>query len=147
MVAWAPYLDARTYAVALALAVVSGLLFGIVPVRQVLRANPYEVVKAASSGRAGRRWTLRDALLVVQIAICAVLVTSSLVAVRGLMRSLHGDYGFEPGKATLVSTNLAMAGYRADQVLPRRQPSLVSSAGARPAAPEGVPLPGAREGK
>ena len=111
-------LDANTYVVALVLALVSGLLFGIVPVRQVLRANPYEVVKAGSSGRVGRRWTLRDALLVVQIAICAVLVTSSLVAVRGLMRSLHGDYGFEPGKAMLVSTNLAMAGYRADQVLP-----------------------------
>ena len=31
-----------------------------------------------------------------QIAICAVLVTSSLVAVRGLARSLHGDFGFEP---------------------------------------------------
>jgi predicted permease len=111
-------LDAKTYVVALVLAVVSGLLFGIVPVRQVLRANPYEVVKAGPSGRAGRRWTLRDALLAVQIAICAVLVTSSLVAVRGLVRSLHGDYGFEPRKAMLVSTNLAMAGYRADQVLP-----------------------------
>jgi predicted permease len=110
-------LDAKTYVVALVLAVVSGLLFGIVPVRQVLRANPYEVIKAGSSGRVGRRWTVRDALLVVQIAICAVLVTSSLVAVRGLVRSLHGDYGFEPGKAMLVSTNLAMAGYRADQVL------------------------------
>jgi predicted permease len=111
-------LDAKTYMVALVLALVSGLLFGIVPVRQVLRANPYEVVKAGSTGRVGRRWTLRDALLVFQIAICAVLVTSSLVAVRGLMRSLHGDYGFEPRKAMLVSTNLAMAGYRADQVLP-----------------------------
>jgi predicted permease len=111
-------LDAKTYVLALVLALVSGLLFGIVPVRQVLRANPYEVVKAGSSGRVGRRWMLRDALLVVQIAICAVLVTSSLVAVRGLMRSLHGDYGFEPGKALLVSTNLAMAGYGADQVLP-----------------------------
>ena len=36
----------------------------------------------------------RDVLLVVQIAICAVLVTSSLVAVRGLVRSLHASLGF-----------------------------------------------------
>ena len=77
--------DAKLYWFALALALVSGFLFGIVPVRQVLRANPYEVVKAGSSVMAGRRVTLRDVLLVVQIAICAVLVTSSLVAVRGLV--------------------------------------------------------------
>ena len=41
--------DAKVYVVALLLALVSGLLFGAVPVRQVLRTNPYEVVKAGSS--------------------------------------------------------------------------------------------------
>jgi predicted permease len=107
--------DAKIYFVALALALVCGFLFGIVPVRQVLKANPYEVVKAGSSGRIGRRWTMRDLLLAGQIAICAVLVTSSLVAVRGLARSLHSDLGFEPRNSLLVSTNLAMAGYRSEQ--------------------------------
>ena len=88
--------DANVYLVALLLALVSGFLFGMVPVRQVLSTNPYEIVKAGSSARLGRRITVRDVLLVVQIAICAVLVTSSLVAVRGLARSLHGNFGFEP---------------------------------------------------
>jgi len=113
--------DAKIYAVALVLALVSGFLFGIVPVRQVLRANPYEVVKAGSGGRVGRRLTVRDALLVVQIAICAVLVTSSLVALRGLERSLHANFGFEPRNAMLVSTNLSMAGYSDDRVLPMQK--------------------------
>jgi predicted permease len=108
--------DAKIYVVALGLALVSGFLFGIVPVGQVLRANPYEIVKAGSSGRVGRRMTVRDVLLVLQIAICAVLVTSSMVAVRGLARSLHSNFGFEPRNALLVSTNLAMAGYSRDQV-------------------------------
>ena len=75
---------------------ISGFLFGVVPVRQVLRTNPYEVVKSGSTGRTGRRITERDLLLVVQIAICALLVPSSLVAVRGLVRSLHGNFGCEP---------------------------------------------------
>jgi predicted permease len=97
------------------LAVVSGLLFGIVPMRQMLRVNPYEIVKAGSSARLGRRITVRDVLLVVQIAICAVLVTSSLVAVRGLARSLHGRFGFEPRNAMLLNVDLAMAGYGGDQ--------------------------------
>lgn len=106
--------DARLYAVALVLALVSGLLFGIVPVRQVLRANPYEIVKAGPGGQLGRRLTVRDVLLVVQIAICAVLVTSSFVAVRGLERGLHSNFGFEPRNTMLAGTNLAQAGYRND---------------------------------
>jgi predicted permease len=108
--------DANVYVVALVLALLSGFLFGIVPVRQVLRTDPYQIVKAGSAGRAGRKVTVRDVLLVVQIAICGVLVTSSLVAVAGLMRSLHGNFGFEPRNTILASVNLAMAGYRTDSV-------------------------------
>ncbi len=108
--------DARIYAVALVLALVSGLLFGIVPVRQVLRADPYQIVKSGSTARVGRRISLRELLLAVQIAICAVLVTSSMVAVRGLARSLHGNFGFETRNAMLTFTNLAMAGYSGDGV-------------------------------
>jgi predicted permease len=106
--------DANVYGVALLLALASGFLFGAVPVRQVLRADPYEIVKSGGSGRAGRRITVRDALLVVQIAICAVLVTSSMVAVRGLARSLHSNFGFEPRNTMLVDTNLSVAGYSSD---------------------------------
>jgi predicted permease len=109
--------DARIWAVALALALVSGFLFGIVPVRQVLRANPYEVVKAGSFARLGPRVSARDVLLALQIAICAVLITSSLVAVRGLLRSMHSAYGFEPNNAMLLNANLSMAGYKTDMVL------------------------------
>ena len=113
--------DASLYVVAVILALVSGFLFGIVPVRQVLRTNPYEIVKAGSNARFGRRLTVRDVLLVVQIALCAVLVTSSLVAVRGLVRSLHSNLGFEPRNAMIVGANMAMAGYSGDQVLPMQK--------------------------
>ena len=106
--------DARIYAVSLALALVSGLLFGIVPLRQVLRTDPYQIVKAGSSGP-GRRITMRDLLLAAQIAICAVLVTSSLVALRGLARSMQSHYGFEPQSTVLASINLSMAGYNSDR--------------------------------
>jgi len=113
--------DASIYAVALILAVVSGLLFGIVPMRQVMRANPYEIVKAGSDARLGRRVTVRDILLVVQIAICAVLVTSSMVALRGLERSLQCDFGFNPSNTMLLGANLSAAGYRKDEILPTQK--------------------------
>jgi predicted permease len=109
--------DALTYVVALLLALASGFLFGLVPVRQVLKADPWQVVKTGSTTAAGGRWFgTRDLLLVVQIALCAVLVTSSLVAVRGLVRSLHSNIGFQPQNTLVVSTDLNMAGYHGDQV-------------------------------
>jgi len=113
--------DAHVYAVALLLTLASGFLFGAVPIRQVLRTDPYQIVKSGSTGAIGRRITPRDLLLAAQIAICAVLVTSSLVAVRGLVRSLHSNFGFEPQNAMLVETDLAFAGYTGDKVPPMQK--------------------------
>ncbi|HEV2322759.1 MAG TPA: ABC transporter permease [Terracidiphilus sp.] len=106
--------DFRTYAVALLLALFSGFLFGLAPVRQVLRADPWQIIRTGMATDSIRRFTVRDILLVLQIAICAVLVTSSLVAVRGLIRSLHSSYGFDPQNVMLANTDLKMAGYKSD---------------------------------
>jgi predicted permease len=109
--------DAWTYLVALLLALVSGFLFGMVPVRQVFKADPYQIIKASAAGAsAARRLTLRDLLLAGQITVCAVLVTASLVALRGLVRSLHSNFGFQPQGAMQVGTDLDMARYTGDQV-------------------------------
>jgi predicted permease len=105
--------DARVYLLALFLALASGFLFGAVPVRQVLRTNPYQVVKSnqIADAHARRRISLRDVLVVVQIAICAILVTSSLVAVRGLERSMHANLGFDPQHVMLAEASLSMSGF------------------------------------
>jgi predicted permease len=123
--------DPFVYVVALLFTIASGLLFGAVPVRQVLRTDPYEIVKAGSARAAGRGFTVRDLLLGVQIALCALLVTSSLVALRGLVRSLHSDFGFEPHGALLVDTDLGMAGYH-DDAVPAMQKRMIESAKAIP---------------
>jgi predicted permease len=121
--------DARVYGIAVVLSLVSGLLFGLVPVKQALRADPYQVIKSGSTGAIGRRFTALDLLLAAQIAICAVLVTSSMVAVRGLVRSLHSNFGFEPRGALLVRTDLSMAGYKDDGVatMQKRMIDMISS--------------------
>jgi predicted permease len=121
--------DMTTYALALLLAIFSGFLFGLVPVRQVLRADPWQIIRSGSSGGGRmRRFTLRDALLGVQIAICAVLVTGSLVAVRGLARSMESNYGFEPQNAVLVHSDLHMGGYDGDQQLQMQRRMLEAAA-------------------
>jgi predicted permease len=124
--------DSRTYLLALLLAVFSGLLFGAVPIRQILRADPWHVIRTGmSDSSAMKRFTLRDILLVVQIAICAVLVTSSLVAVRGLMLSMRSNFGFTPQNVMLVNSDLHMAGYSDDHV-PEMQRRMLDSIAAIP---------------
>jgi predicted permease len=124
--------DLRTYVVALLLALISGLLFGIMPVRQVMRADPWQMIRTGISGTSSmKRFNLRDILLVIQIAICAVLVTSSLVAVRGLTRSLHSNFGFQPENVILADSDLQMAAYpeTQEQEMQRR---MIDAVGAIP---------------
>ncbi len=122
--------DATVYAIALLLALASGLFFGMVPVRQVLRSDPWQIIRAGSTGLGGmRRFTTRDVLLALQIAICAVLVTSSLVAVRGLVKSLHSNFGFDPRNALLAQADLGMAGITGDQQRIAEQKMLTAVAG------------------
>lgn len=123
--------DIRTYVLALVLALVSGLLFGMVPVGQVLRTDPWKVIRSGAFGNGMRRFTLREALLVVQIAICAVLVMSSLVAIRGLVGSLQSSYGFQPQNAMLVESDLKMSGYTGENV-PQMQRRMLDAAAAIP---------------
>ena len=90
------------------------------------------MIRTGMSSTAGmKRLTMRDVLLVLQIAICAVLVTSSLVAVRGMARSLHSNFGFQPQNVMLADSDLQMAGYTTDRV-PEMQRRMLESVAAIP---------------
>ena len=124
--------DVATYGLALLLAVFSGVFFGMVPVRQVLRSDPWQIIRSGAADLGGaRRFTVRDILLGLQIAICAVLVTASLVAVRGLARSLESNYGVQPKGVMLLKTDLQMAGYSGEQRL-QMQKRMLDAAAAIP---------------
>jgi predicted permease len=154
LTAWRPFVswpihmavnpDAKVYVVALLLALASGLLFGAVPVRQVLDTSPYEVVKAGSGGSRRHRLNAREILLALQIAICAVLVASSLVAVRGLVASQRAPFGFDIDHTMLAQADLGMAGYTGNRV-PPMQKRLIEAMEAVPgvqavALADGVPF-------
>src|SRR5438874_5211099 len=102
-------LDARVYLVAFVLTLVSALLFGMLPARTVWQSSPLQAMKSGPADSMPlRRFSLRDLLLGAQIAICMLLLTASLVAVRGLVRVLHAPLGFEPQGAMLADTNLRL---------------------------------------
>lgn len=101
--------DARVYLAALIFTLFSALLFGMIPARQVWRSSPLQAIKSGPvDGVHRRRIVLRDFLLGTQIAICMLLVTASLVAVRGMERMLRAPLGFQPQGALLAEVDLSL---------------------------------------
>ena len=108
--------DAKVYALSWLLSLGSGIFFGLLPAQQVWRSDAAQAMKSgAGSSAVARGFALRDVLLCVQIALCTLLVTSSLVALRGMERSLHARLGFRPQSVMLAETQLSMGGYAEDQ--------------------------------
>jgi predicted permease len=101
-------IDARVYVAGLVLSLGSALVFGLLPARHACQSNPAQMLKSGpADGPHPRRFALRDVLLGVQIAICTLLITASLVAVRGMERELHVPLGFQPKGAMLVDLDLS----------------------------------------
>jgi predicted permease len=101
--------DARVYLAGLAFTLGSALLFGMVPVWQTGQSSPLQMMKnGPAAAMRLRRFALRDLLLGAQIAICTLLVTASLVAVRGMVRALHVPLGFQPQGAMLADIDMSL---------------------------------------
>ena len=94
---------------------IAAALFGIIPLRQILNADPNDAIKSGvGQSSAGRRWALRDILLAAQIALCCITVTAAFVALRGLGKSLSMELGFRPANAVRAQFDLAQAGYSSE---------------------------------
>ena len=98
--------------VALLISVLAGILFGVMPLRQIFKTDPNDAIKGGGSqSSAGRRWALRDVLLAAQIALCFVTVTAAFVSLRGLGKALTVNLGFNPKDAVLTDFDLSQGGY------------------------------------
>ena len=101
------------------ISVLAGVVFGVMPLRQIFKTDPNDAIKSGGSqSSAGRRWALRDVLLAAQIALCCVTVTAAFVSLRGLGRALTMDMGFNPQTC------------RADEI--RTEPGRLFQRGCRP---------------
>jgi predicted permease len=97
------------------ISVLAGVLFGLMPLRQIFKADPSDAIKSSGSqSPAGRRWALRDVLLAAQIALCCVTVTAAFVSLRGLGKALKMDLGFNPKHAVVTKFELSQAGYSSE---------------------------------
>jgi hypothetical protein len=73
------------------------------------------------------RFALRDLLLGAQIAICTLLVTASLVAVRGMVRALDVPLGFQPQGRDAGDLDLSQEGQAGDAAVEKKMIEAVRS--------------------
>ena len=101
--------------IGLLISMLAGLLFGVMPLRQIFKTDPNDAIKSGGSqSPAGRRWALRDVLLAAQIALCCVTVTAAFVSLRGMGKAMTMDMGINPKHAVLTKFELSQAGYSSE---------------------------------
>ena len=104
--------QASLFLMAFLISVLAGVLFGVMPLRQIFKTDPNEAIKGgASQSSVGHRWALRDVLLAAQVALCCVTVTAAFVSLRGLGKAMTMNMGINPKHAVLTKFELNQAGY------------------------------------
>jgi len=94
-------LDGRVLAFGLALSVFTGLLFGVIPLRQTLGA-----VRSNAHG-----FGMRNAFVVVQVAFSLVLLVGASLFLRTLQNARATDVTHDAGRVLLFNLNLAERKY------------------------------------
>jgi putative ABC transport system permease protein len=105
-------LDGATLAFTLALAVLTPLLFGLVPTLQVSRADLQPLLGQGSrSGSSAMRARTRATLIVGEVALAVMLVAGSTLLLRSFSKLMAVSPGFNPDHALLVSLSLPSSKY------------------------------------
>jgi predicted permease len=94
--------DASTLGFTLALAIVTGIVFGLAPAFSAPERDLHDALKDATRGSTGRRRWTRNALVVAEIAFACVLVVGAGLLLRSFVRVLDVDLGFRPTHAITV---------------------------------------------
>jgi predicted permease len=107
-------LDARVLGFTAGAALLSGLLFGLVPAWQSARADLIPALKDNETTAAReRRWNLRSGLVVAQVALALVMLIGAGLLVRSLQRLFAIDPGFRTENLLIVMADLPKTGYAA----------------------------------
>jgi predicted permease len=103
--------DASVFGFAVAASLIAALFAVIAPVRRAARSNAADLMRQGASPVGWRRWSSRDVLLGLQLALCCVLITACFVSLRGLTRALAVPLGFDPRGVTVSIFDLGQGGY------------------------------------
>jgi predicted permease len=140
-------IDTTVLAVAMAASMATAVLFGLAPAWSSSKPALVPALKQSAEGDGRRRITLRNVLVVGQLAFSLVLLVAGALLARGLLTARSTDLGFDPSPVSSLSFNLQMNGYKIDRATALRDRAIetlgslpgvtaVSTASRLPLAPD-----------
>jgi predicted permease len=114
--------DLRVFGYAVALSVATGLLFGLAPALQATQTDLTQALKKdgsffSGSGERKRRLSVREYMVIAQLAVCLVLLISTGLLVRGVWRAQTLDPSYEHKKILVAEPNFLLLGYDAAKTM------------------------------
>ncbi|HZU25526.1 MAG TPA: ABC transporter permease [Bryobacteraceae bacterium] len=108
-----PKLDFRVFAFTVAVALITGLVFGLAPALSASRADVVEALKeeSRSAGRSRRAVSFANTLIVGQVAVSLVALVTAALFVQSLRRAYGIDPGFDAGHLAVFMVNPGELGY------------------------------------
>jgi predicted permease len=101
---------------ALAVSLITGIAFGVVPAWMATRIDPIEALRGAGRSTARTGSFSRKTLVVLQTALSLALLTSSGLLTAALYSLEHQDFGFEQDGRLIARIDPREAGYGRDQL-------------------------------
>jgi predicted permease len=110
--------DTRVAAFTVGLSLVTALLFGLVPALRATRPDLVAALKDGSTvfGRAGRSG-MRNTLVVVQVALSLVLLTTAGLFLRSLGNASSIDIGFKPDNMLVMAVDPKVHNYSREKTV------------------------------
>ncbi|MFN2475443.1 MAG: ABC transporter permease [Chthoniobacterales bacterium] len=99
-------LDGAVLLFALAVSLLTGILFGIAPAFFAAHTDVSESLKQGGRGSTDARGRLRGALVVIEVAFALVLLGGAGLLARSFVQLTRVDPGFTPSHATVLSLDL-----------------------------------------
>jgi predicted permease len=106
-------IDSRVLLFTAAVTMFAAVIAGLAPALKATRPNLVAELKSdvAATQAAGRRWTLRDGLVVAQIAVTMILLVAAGLLTRSLVAAQKVDTGFRVAGVAVLSIETSMLGY------------------------------------
>ncbi|MGA9769124.1 MAG: ABC transporter permease [Blastocatellia bacterium] len=105
------FIDARVFAFTLAVSLVTGIVFGIVPALQATKPNMNEALKEGGRDSSGSRRWVRNLLVVTEVALALVLLIGAGLMIKSFQRLNNVDMGFQPANLLAMQVQLSSSRY------------------------------------
>jgi predicted permease len=109
------HFDWRVFAFALAVALCTGVIVGLLPSIRASREDVGALLREAGRGVVSGRHRLRDILVIVQVGGSLMLLIIAMLFMRSLGKAQQADLGFEPSGVLDFSMDPTEIGYGAQQ--------------------------------